>query len=44
MTTQPARDDLVAAQRARALRTVRVLAVVAAGIYVFVMLRGVLHP
>jgi hypothetical protein len=43
MTTQPARDDLVALQRARAMRTVKLMAAIAAGIYVYVMLRGALH-
>ncbi len=43
MTTQPARDDLVAAQRRRALRTVKLMAIVAFGFYVAVILNGVLH-
>ena len=43
MTTQPARDDVVAVQRARALRTVKVMAAIAIGIYLAFILSGVLH-
>lgn len=42
MTERPANSD-ANLQRARALRTVKVLAVVAAGIYVAFLLFGVLH-
>jgi hypothetical protein len=43
MTTQPARDDLTTAQRARTMRTVRVLALIAFGFYLAVILNGALH-
>ena len=42
MTERPANAD-VNPQRARALRTVRVLAVIAFGFYLAVILNGVLH-
>ena len=42
MTVKPANPD-VNAQRARALRTVRVLALIAFGFYLAVILNGVLH-